>query len=90
MRPNVVIDMTAVQFMDSSCLRKLVHMYQERATGHGFSPARLGPWVAALENELIDFPTGAHDDQVDVLSDARDVVAQAMNRPSPQTRGVVG
>jgi hypothetical protein len=42
-------------------------MYQERATGHGFSPARLGPWVAALENELIDFPTGAHDDQVDVL-----------------------
>jgi anti-anti-sigma factor len=38
---NVVIDMTAVQFMDSSRLHKLVHMYQERVTRNGFSPARL-------------------------------------------------
>jgi anti-anti-sigma factor len=38
--PNVVIDMTAVQFMDSSCLHKLVHMYQERVTRGGLSPAR--------------------------------------------------
>lgn len=45
-------------------------------------------WVTALESELIDFPTGAYDDQVDVLSDAGDVVAQAMNRLNPQARGV--
>ena len=55
--------------------------------GQVFHPLN-APWVAALENELIDFPTGAYDDQVDVLSDAGDVVAQAMNRPNPQARGV--
>jgi anti-anti-sigma factor len=39
--PNVIIDMTAVRFLDSSCLHKLVHMYGERVTRRGFSPARL-------------------------------------------------
>jgi predicted phage terminase large subunit-like protein len=42
------------------------------------------PWLEELETELIQFPNGAHDDQVDVLSDAGDVVAQAVHRPSPQ------
>jgi predicted phage terminase large subunit-like protein len=55
--------------------------------GHVFHPFD-APWVPALENELIDFPTGAFDDQVDVLSDAGDVVAQAMNQSDPQARGV--
>ncbi|MFY9738977.1 MAG: phage terminase large subunit [Candidatus Cybelea sp.] len=55
--------------------------------GQVFHPFN-APWVAALENELIDFPTGGYDDQVDVLSDAGDVAAQAMNQPDPQARGV--
>ncbi|HEX3456627.1 MAG TPA: hypothetical protein VHR97_01615, partial [Candidatus Baltobacteraceae bacterium] len=42
------------------------------------------PWLDALESELLAFPTGAHDDQVDVLSDAGDVVAQAAHRGAPQ------
>jgi predicted phage terminase large subunit-like protein len=47
---------------------------------------RGAPWVDALETELVQFPNGAHDDQVDVLSDAGDIVAQAVHRSQP--RGV--
>lgn len=47
---------------------------------------RGAPWVDVLESELVAFPNGQHDDQVDVLSDAGDVVAQAVHRPQP--RGV--
>jgi anti-anti-sigma factor len=39
--PTVVIDMTAVRYMDSSSLRKLVQMYQKRVNRAGFSCARL-------------------------------------------------
>jgi predicted phage terminase large subunit-like protein len=44
---------------------------------------RGAPWLDALETELVAFPNGPHDDQVDVLSDAGDVVAQAVHRPKP-------
>lgn len=39
--PDVVLDLSAVTFMDSTCLGKLVHMYKERVNKHGFRPARL-------------------------------------------------
>jgi predicted phage terminase large subunit-like protein len=42
---------------------------------------RDAPWVEALETELLQFPNGAHDDQVDVLSDAAVAVAEAETRP---------
>jgi predicted phage terminase large subunit-like protein len=42
------------------------------------------PWVDALEDELVKFPAGKNDDQVDVLSDAGAVVAEAVHRPNPQ------
>ena len=42
------------------------------------------PWVDALESELLAFPTGAHDDQVDVLSDAGTAVAEAVHKSKPQ------
>ncbi len=42
---------------------------------------RDAPWVDTLESELVAFPNGAHDDQVDVLSDAGDAVAQSEYRP---------
>lgn len=45
---------------------------------------RRAPWLDALETELIAFPSGPHDDQVDVLSDAGDVVMQAAHRSDPQ------
>lgn len=41
-------------------------------------------WLDALETELVAFPNGPHDDQVDVLSDAGDVVAQSVHRPNRQ------
>jgi predicted phage terminase large subunit-like protein len=41
-------------------------------------------WVQSLEDELIDFPVGAHDDQVDVMSDAGHAVAEATQRSQPQ------
>jgi predicted phage terminase large subunit-like protein len=44
---------------------------------------RDAPWVEALEMELLQFPSGAHDDQVDVMSDAGAVVAEAEQRPVP-------
>jgi len=44
---------------------------------------RGAPWLEALETELVAFPNGPHDDQVDVLSDAGDVVSQAEYRPMP-------
>jgi predicted phage terminase large subunit-like protein len=44
---------------------------------------RNAPWLDALENELVAFPTGEHDDQVDVMSDAGDVVAQAVHQSRP-------
>lgn len=40
---------------------------------------RGAPWVDPLESELVAFPKGDNDDQVDVLSDAGAVVAEAMN-----------
>jgi len=42
------------------------------------------PWVEPLEAELLAFPNGAHDDQVDVLSDAGAVVAEAAHKSRPQ------
>jgi anti-anti-sigma factor len=39
--PNVVIDMSAVTFIDSSCLRTLALMRQKRVTEGGFGPVRL-------------------------------------------------
>lgn len=42
------------------------------------------PWVEALESELLAFPNGAHDDQVDVLSDAGAAVAEASEKAQPQ------
>jgi predicted phage terminase large subunit-like protein len=44
---------------------------------------RGAPWVDALETELVQFPNGSNDDQVDVLSDAGAVVAEAVHRPTP-------
>jgi predicted phage terminase large subunit-like protein len=41
-------------------------------------------WGDALESELLAFPTGAHDDQVDVLSDAGAAVAEAAQKSKPQ------
>lgn len=42
------------------------------------------PWVDALERELVAFPKGENDDQVDVLSDAGAVVAEADSSGTPQ------
>lgn len=40
------------------------------------------PWLADFEHELLSFPNGAHDDQVDVLAYA---VIEARDKPSVQT-----
>lgn len=42
------------------------------------------PWVDDLETELVAFPNGRHDDQVDVLSDAGAVVSEAATTATPQ------
>ena len=42
------------------------------------------PWVDALETELRSFPNRDNDDQVDVLSDAGAVVAEAMSKSTPR------
>lgn len=39
--PSVILDMTAVTFIDSTCLGELVRMYKTRTKEHGFEPARL-------------------------------------------------
>lgn len=41
------------------------------------------PWIDALESELLAFPRGANDDQVDVLSDAGAVVAERLGTSKP-------
>jgi predicted phage terminase large subunit-like protein len=41
--------------------------------GQVFFPSR-APWLACLEEELLTFPHGRHDDQVDSIS-------QALNNP---------
>jgi predicted phage terminase large subunit-like protein len=45
---------------------------------------RGAPWVDAFEAELVSFPSGPHDDQVDVVSDAGAVVAEAEHKSTPQ------
>lgn len=45
---------------------------------------RGAPWIDALESELLAFPVGEHDDQVDVLSDAGAVAAEAQHKARPQ------
>lgn len=42
------------------------------------------PWVDALEEELVAFPRGDNDDQVDVLSDAGAIVAERLGTTRPQ------
>jgi predicted phage terminase large subunit-like protein len=42
---------------------------------------RAAPWLADWENELLEFPVGAHDDQVDVLAYAAGELARATVRP---------
>jgi anti-anti-sigma factor len=39
--PRVILDMSAVQYIDSSCLRELSRMYQRRVLQRGFEPARI-------------------------------------------------
>jgi hypothetical protein len=41
------------------------------------------PWVADLESELLSFPNGAHDDQVDCLSAAA-LTVQRYDRSEPE------
>ncbi|HEY5350508.1 MAG TPA: phage terminase large subunit [Candidatus Lustribacter sp.] len=43
---------------------------------------RTAPWLGDFEAELISFPAGTYDDQVDVVSDAGTVVALAEHRDS--------
>ena len=45
---------------------------------------RNAPWLREFEEEIVKFPAGANDDQVDVLSDAGDVLMQAIETRSPQ------
>ena len=49
---------------------------------------RHAAWLGEFERELEDFPNGAHDDQVDVLSDAGAVVMEPMAVLSGQAQGV--
>lgn len=35
-QPDVIIDMSAVTYLDSSCLSKLIKLYVERVTKNGF------------------------------------------------------
>ena len=39
--PRVIIDMSAVTYLDSSCLSKLVKLYVERVTKNAFPPSRM-------------------------------------------------
>ncbi len=50
--------------------------------GKVFHP-RFAPWLQDLEAELLAFPVGEHDDQVDVLSDAGAVVAEREVKANP-------
>ncbi len=40
-QPDVVVDMTDVEYIDSTCLQKLVDMHRERVDVRSFAPARL-------------------------------------------------
>lgn len=39
--PSVILDMSAVRYIDSSCLRELSRMYQKRVLLQGWEPARI-------------------------------------------------
>ena len=39
--PDVVIDLSNVSFMDSSCLHKIANVFRERVVKRGLRPARL-------------------------------------------------
>ena len=40
------------------------------------------PWLEELEHELLSFPNGRHDDQVDVLAYAALQISNRKKRPS--------
>jgi predicted phage terminase large subunit-like protein len=44
------------------------------------------PWLAALEQELFSFPEGAHDDQVDAISQYLNWVRERAGRAEPSLR----
>lgn len=61
-------------------------------SGKVWHPAARPSWLNGLEQELLDFPTGEHDDQVDVLSYAAWVIAtygHLLNRGRNVTEGRV-
>ncbi len=51
--------------------------------GEAWHPAGSIPWVDILEQEMLSFPRGVNDDQVDVLSDAGTVVVDGINTVAP-------
>ncbi len=50
---------------------------------------RNAAWLCDLEAELLDFPRGKHDDQVDVLSDAAAALLELAAQQSVQYIRVV-
>lgn len=57
-----------VQFASSNDKPVRARSIQARCANRGLWLPAAAPWAADLENELLKFPTGAHDDIVDTLS----------------------
>lgn len=55
---------------------------QARMEGGGVFLPEFAPWLKDLEEELLAFPNGEHDDQVDTMSDGAAIVAQQLFTPS--------
>jgi anti-anti-sigma factor len=71
--PNVILDLSAVRFMDSTCLGRLAHMEQERQRA-GLASARL---VIASENIRRLFKVVAFDRIWPIFNSVDEALSQA-------------
>lgn len=54
---DAIVDMSQVEYMDSTCLGKLTRLHHERVTKRGLSPARLVIASAAIQRlfQIVNF-----------------------------------
>lgn len=71
--PRMASIMRAIKVTKDKVIRsvRLSNAYEAGRVIH--PPVETHPWVAAMELELIQFPLGAHDDQVDALCGAANI-----------------
>lgn len=76
----------AIPFQPSGDKVMRMHAQSVRFEAQSVYLPRAAPWLDELVAELLAFPAGRHDDQVDSISQALEWAAERRTRPQPRIR----